>query len=155
MRYLIDTNVILELVLQREQVEVAEKLISHLRNEQHDLFMTAGGFYGMIYTIDNYLRKVMNQINPERTETLRSIMILILNMFEVAEHDKQSLLQGITDDNFSDLEDSCQYQAAKKIGCHYFLTFNIKDYQGDDNTIMVLTPQQYMDITLNDEKKVN
>lgn len=50
MKVLIDTNIILDLILQREQVDVASKLIALLRNQNHEIYMTEGGFYGMIYT---------------------------------------------------------------------------------------------------------
>ena len=38
-------------------------------------------------------------------------------MFNVAEHDNDSLLRSVEDISFDDLEDSCQYQAAQKAGC--------------------------------------
>jgi len=40
MRILIDSNVILELVLQREQVDVANQLIGMLHEEKHEMMMT-------------------------------------------------------------------------------------------------------------------
>ena len=112
MRVLIDSNVILELVLQREEVDVARQLIRLLHDENHEMMMTAGGFYGLIYTIDKYLRKVMELKNPERTIALRSIMTNILNMFSVAGQDKQVFIEGVNNLKFQDIEDSCQYQAA-------------------------------------------
>lgn len=150
MRFLIDTNIILELILQREQVETVKTLITCLRGQKCDMYMTEGGFYGMLYTIDNYLRKIMEMKKPERTNTLRSIMVQILGMFKVAGHDRQSLLQGISDTAFTDLEDSCQYQAALKMGCDYLLTFNIKDYVLEkESSVQVLSPQQYLEHSYN------
>lgn len=145
MRFLIDTNIVLELILQREDVAVTRELVGYLRNQGYEMYMTEGGFYGMLYIIDNYLRKVMEMRNPERTNTLRSIMVQILGLFKVAGHDSRSLLQAVSDLSFTDLEDSCQYQAAIKLGCEYLLTFNIKDYpMADGAVVQVLSPQQYL-----------
>lgn len=146
MKFLIDTNIILELILQREDVKIVGRLITYLRNQKHKMYMTEGGFYGMLYTVDNYLRKVMEIKRPERTDILRSIMVQVLDMFTVANRDNKSLLEGITDEVFTDLEDACQYQAAIKMKCDYLLTFNIKDYpERLESSLIVLTPQQYLD----------
>ena len=81
---------------------------------------------------------------------LRTIMKQILKMFDVAEHDKDSLLRGVSDLKYSDLEDSCQYYAAEKLDCQYLLTFNVKDYPvGDDAPVKVLTPHQFLELHTN------
>ena len=59
MKVLVDTNVILEVILQREQRDLAKRSLSMLLQENHEAYLTVGGFYGMLYTVDNYLRKVM------------------------------------------------------------------------------------------------
>lgn len=144
MKVLIDTNIILEVILQREQFDVANRLLAALSERRHSLFMTAGGFYGMLFTIDKYFRKVMNMTEPWRTNAVRSVMAQVLSVVDVAGQDKQVLLNGIQDVNFKDLEDSCQHQAALKEQCDYLLTFNVKDYAGA--SISVLTPQEFMSI---------
>jgi predicted nucleic acid-binding protein len=143
MRILIDSNVILELVLQREQVDVANRLVGMLHEGKHEMLMTSGGFYGLVYTIDKYLRQVMKLQNPERINTLRSIMIQILHMFDVIGQDKQTFLKGIGDINFNDIEDSCQHQAAVESECDCLVTFNVKDYQGV-TSLLVLSPQEFI-----------
>ena len=147
MKVLVDTNVILEVILQREQVNVAKSCLSMLSQGNHEAYLTVGGFYGMLYTIDNYLRKVMELKKPNRIDALRSIMKQILNKFQVAEHDRNSLLRSIDDKAFSDLEDSCQYQAALKSGCTLLITFNERDYDlSDDSPVKVMTPQEVLDL---------
>jgi hypothetical protein len=106
------------------------------------IHLTSGGFYGMLFTVDKYFKKVMAMQEPLRTETVRSVMTQVLSIIDVAGQDKQSLLNGVLDMNFKDLEDSCQHQAAVKEKCDYILTFNVKDYLG--STIPVLTPQEFI-----------
>ena len=99
----------------------------------------------MLYTIDNYLRKVMELKKSDRVDALRSIMKQVLNKFQVAEHDRDSLLCSIDDKALYDLEDSCQYQAALKEGCTLLVTFNKNDfYVSDDAPVKVMTPQEFL-----------
>ena len=142
MKILIDTNIILEIILRRECYDVANHLLLALLDGKHKLFITSGGFYGLLFTTDKYLRKVLEMENPRRTDTLRSLMTQVLNVVDVAGQDKQALLRGIHDMEFKDLEDSCQHQAAHTELCDYLLTFNVKDYAG--STIPVLSPQEFI-----------
>ena len=146
MKVLVDTNVILEVILQRENVAFAKRSLSVLSQGNHEMYLTVGGFYGMLYTVDNYLRKVLELKRPERIEALRSIMKQVLNKFQVAEHNRESLLHGIEDKTFSDLEDSCQYQAASKVGCTLLLTFNVDDFNvSSDSSVKIMTPQELLE----------
>ena len=142
MKILIDTNIILEVILQRENFDVANHLLTALSDGDHKIFMTVGGFYGMLFSVDKYFKKVMAMQEPMRTDAVRSVMTQVLSIVDVAGQDKETLLAGIQDQNFKDLEDSCQHQAALKVECDYLLTFNVKDYSGA--TISVLTPQEFM-----------
>lgn len=107
MKILIDSNVILEFILQREEYAVANHLMKTLYQNKDDLFLTTGCFYGMLFTIDKYLRKELNLSNPVRTNILRSIMAKVLSLMDVAGHDKDSLLRGISDNKFMELEIPC------------------------------------------------
>lgn len=56
------------------------------------------------------------------------MMRKVLSLFTVAEHDNETLLSGIDDVTYNDIEDSCQYQLALKHGCERLLTFNASDF---------------------------
>lgn len=142
MKVLIDTNIILEIILRRECCDVATNLLYTLRERKHQMYITSGGFYGLLFTTDKYLRKVMEMENPRRTDTVRSLMTQVLNVVDVAGQNRQTLLGAIHDMGFKDLEDSCQHQAAQYEQCDYFLTFNVKDYA--NSTIPVYSPQEFM-----------
>ena len=131
-------------ILQREEHDVANSLLKTLYKDKHEMMLTTGSFYGMLFTIDKYLRKEMKQENPQRTSTLRSIMAKVLSLMNVAGHDKDSLLRAIGDSKFSDIEDSCQHQAAAKAGCSYLISFNLKDYV-EGATMKAVTPQAFLD----------
>ena len=49
---------------------------------------------------------------------------------------------------YRDIEDSCQFQAAKKAGCKVLITFNEGDYPVADDVIpRVMTPQEFLETT--------
>lgn len=154
MKIFVDTNVILEKFLVRESFLVANRLFKLLRQQNHELLMSAGSFYTMIFLVDKYLRKELRIFGDDRIIMLRSIMSDILQTFQVAEHDKDSLLQGIGNNHFKDIEDGCQYELAVKTRCSYLLTFNMSDFPVDAETpIKVLTPMEFIELhkATNDE----
>ena len=67
-------------------------------------------------------------------------------MFDVAEHDKNSLLRGISDKEYKDIEDSCQHQVTQKVGCEALISFNISDFsETTEGQMRIYTPQQFID----------
>lgn len=108
--------------------------------------MSVGSFYTMIFLVDKYLRKEMRFSGDVRIVALRQIMSNILKTVQVAEHDNESLLQGVLNQDFLDIEDGCQFELAGKVACDYLLTFNTKDYPVASNCLpRVLTPQAFLD----------
>lgn len=146
MKVFIDTNIILEFLMRRERVDVVETLLESLKQKGETMYMTVGSFYSLLYIIDNYLRKELELKKPERIAATRAIAAQVLEDFVVAGQDNDSLLQGVKDLSFTDLEDSCQYQAAKRNGCECLITFNVKDYAGlvRDDSMKILLPQEYL-----------
>jgi len=146
MKVFIDTNVILEYFMHREKYEVAEKLLKELRSRNVQMFMSVGAFYTIHFIILKYLHKEQGLVGEECLQNLRIILNKILQMFDVAEHDKNSLLRGISNKEYKDIEDSCQYQVAQKVDCEALVSFNISDYkESADVHVRIYTPQQFID----------
>lgn len=146
MKVFIDTNIILEYFMHREKYEVAEKLLKELHNRDAQMFMSVGAFYTIHFIILKYLHKEQGLVGEVCLQSLRIIMNKILQMFDIAEHDKNSLLQGVSDKRYKDLEDSCQYQVAQKVGCEALVSFNISDYkESTDGQVKIYTPQQFIE----------
>ena len=152
MKVFIDTNIILEYFMHREKYEVAEKLLKELHNRDAQMFMSVGAFYTIHFIILKYLHKEQGLIGKECLHNLRIILNKILEMFDIAEHDKNSLLQGVSDKGYKDIEDSCQYQVTRKVGCEFLVSFNISDYK--DTTVghlKIYTPEQFIETELVNE----
>ena len=141
----LDINVILEFFLNREEGKTAEQLFAKLGEQKHVPYMTVGSFYTMIFLVDKFLRKERGLQGEVRLQVLRELMSDILRVITVAGHDNQSLLQGIEDVHYKDIEDSCQYQAAKKAGCELLITFNDTDFPvAEDSAPRVMTPDAFL-----------
>lgn len=128
MKVLVDTNVILDYVLQREHYAEAKQAIVQGIAAKDYFLMSVGGFYTMLFIVDKYFRKDLQQSRQAAIEQTRDVMRKVLSLFTVAEHDNETLLNGINDVSYNDIEDSCQYQLALKHGCEKLLTFNISDF---------------------------
>lgn len=74
----IDTNVILEYVLQRERLSEAKEVITLLLNSGHKMVISAGSVYTSIFLIEKYLRKDLHYEKERRLATLQNIMQQIL-----------------------------------------------------------------------------
>ena len=132
-KILIDTNVLLDYLLEREPFfEYAKKVI---------LSCTEGNTKGCIaaHSISNMffiLRKDYNA--KERREILSNICMI----FDVEGIDKAKLLSGLANEKFSDFEDCLQMECAKSYGAEYIVTRNVSDYSVSD--IKAILPNEYL-----------
>ena len=145
MKIFVDTNVILENFLQRENYNVTHRLFDLLKKQEHVLIMSSGSFYTMVFLVDKYLKRERGMSGEVRLMALRQIMSGILKDIRVAEHDNESLLCGLNNPQFKDIEDGCQYELAKKAACELLLTFNTSDYPTNTELrVKVLSPSEYL-----------
>lgn len=142
MRVFLDTNVILEFFIEREDVRTAAQLFNRLKDKKAEMYMSVGSFYTMLFLIDKYLRKELGLTSEVRIATLRSLAVKIVKAISVVEHDNESLLRGVEDMQFKDIEDSCQYQAAVAAGCDFIITYNVKDYP--HTLLPVFSPSDFL-----------
>lgn len=145
MKLFIDTNIFIEYFECRLQFESVRKIFNALEDERHIGFISVGSFYTIAYIVDQgFKRKGLNK--SERIDLVRSVLLKVLDLTEVIGANNENLRKGLVDIQFSDLEDSLQYQTALMEGSDIFITLNIKDFKGaEPNLIRVLTPQQFVE----------
>ena len=149
MKIFCDTNIITEFLEKRLQYEAVAKILT-LPQENITLFVSEGGFYTITFLVDKQLRR-MQILNPERLEKERKILLRILSTFQIATASRDGLMKGIRDENFKDLEDSYQLQAALNSKAEYLLTINIKDFKdANPENIKIMTPQGFVDNILDE-----
>lgn len=134
-RILIDTNVLLDYLLEREPFfEDAKKVI---------LSCTKGNTKGCIaaHSISNMffiLRK--DYMANERREILSNLCTI----FDVEGIDKAKLLLSLANEDFTDFEDCLQMECAKSYGAEYIVTRNVSDYSVSD--IKAILPSEYLEL---------
>ena len=83
MRVFVDTNVILDYVLQREHFLEAKRALAQAIASKDELLMSVGGFYTMVFLVDKYFRKNLHQSRLAAVEQTRDVMRKTLSLFTV------------------------------------------------------------------------
>lgn len=144
MKIFVDTNIISEFLEERSQVDLVDRIFAESENNKWERVISVGSFYTITFLVERFLRhKGIGQ--PKLVEEQRSILSTILENFVIKDIDKDSLLNGVEDFRFMDLEDSYQYQSAVNSDCSVLLTINKKDFKNlNDEDIVVVTPEEFI-----------
>lgn len=139
MKVLLDTNVILENLCDRDLADEAQALLQAAEDGEIQGFINSGSFSNITYIAEKQMKK--QGLPPQkRTTFLRRILEGLLDTLEIVPQDNEDLRGGIRDEDFDDLEDSYQYQAFLKSDCNYLVTINVRDFPCDkDKRIFHLT----------------
>ena len=132
-KILIDTNVLLDYLLEREPFfEDAKKVI---------LSCTEGDTKGSIaaHSISNMFFILRKDYTAKERRVISSSLCTI---FDVEGIDKAKLLSGLANEEFSDFENCLQMECAKSYGAEYIVTRNVSDYSVSD--IKAILPSEYL-----------
>lgn len=135
---LIDTNILIDYLISRDDYLSAETII--------DDFCTEGKISGFIaaHSITNIfyiLRK--NFTNEER----RQILLDLLEILNVCAIDKTKLIDALHQESFTDFEDCRQSKCAEDIAADYIITRNPKDFT--ESTVPVISPEDFVKLVDN------
>ena len=130
---LIDTNVILNYLLQRDDKELdASNIIIKKCVSGECIGYIA---FHTISTLWYVLRKKDDQI---KREYLKSIC----EIFLVASASQKEILDAIENSEFIDFEDCLQDKCAKDVDADYIITCNVKDYKSSE--VEAITPSDFI-----------
>ena len=132
-KILIDTNVLLDYLLEREPFFEDAKGIMVSCAEGKVKGCIAAHSIPNIFFI---LRKDYNA--KERREVLSNLC----SIFDVEGIDKAKLLSGLANEDFTDFEDCLQMECAKSYGADYIVTRNVVDYSVSE--IKAIEPKDYL-----------
>lgn len=119
MKILFDTNVVLDVLLDREPFsELATKLFSKVEKKELKGFLGATTITTIYYLASKIAGK--NKADQEISK--------LLSIFQIAPVNK-SVLDKAIKSKFSDFEDSVLHEAAKQIGAQGIVTRNPKDFK--------------------------
>ena len=132
-RLLIDTNVLLDYLLEREPFfEDAKEIMKLCADGKTKACIAAHSITNMFFI----LRKDFNE--KERREVLSSLC----SIFDIEGIDKAKLVSGLANEDFSDFEDCLQMECAKAYGADYIVSRNITDYSASE--IKAIEPKDYL-----------
>ena len=132
---LIDTNVILDYMTNREPFAEDSRQILHYCAEQRARGYIAAHSITNIFYI---LRKHFS--STERRKMLNELCELI----EICGLQKIQITNALANEEFDDLEDCIQMECAKSVQADYIVTRNVRDFA--NSTILAVTPGDFLRI---------
>lgn len=118
MKVLIDTNVILDVLCNRQEfLEASAKVFKLCEVKKLTGYISALSVPNIVYI----MRK---ELEPEKTKEILDKLMLIFNVADLKADD----LKKASDMNFKDFEDALQSACASRIHANYIVTRNIKDF---------------------------
>lgn len=134
-KILIDTNILLDYLLEREPFfEDAKSIMVLCADGKVKGCIAAHSVPNMFFI----LRKDFNA--KERREVLSNLC----SIFDVEGIDKAKLISGLINEDFSDFEDCLQMECAKSYGADYIVTRNVADYATSE--VKAVTPKDILEI---------
>ena len=134
MKVCIDTNSVLDLLLQRRNFLInAEKIFSLAYKGKIVLYFSAVSFVSVTYYLGKHTNK---DIKAVLEDLCKIVKILPFN---------QRIIENTLHSNFKDIEDGYQYFTAKENNIRIMITRNVKDFLVDD--ISVVTPEEFLMIS--------
>lgn len=134
MKVFIDTNIALDLLLQRRNFLInAEKIFSLAYKGKIVLYFSAVSFVSVTYYLGKHTNK---DIKAVLEDLCKIVKILPFN---------QRIIENTLHSNFKDIEDGYQYFTAKENNIRIMITRNVKDFLVDD--ISIVTPEEFLMIS--------
>ena len=121
MKILIDTNIVLDMLLEREPfANDSAKIFELAENEKVEAFLTANSITDIVYILrKNYGKE---QIRDAIFELMKFIKIVSITSSDISKAFNYL---------FTDYEDALQTQCAIKIKADYIVTRNTKDFKSE------------------------
>ncbi len=132
-KILIDTNVLIDYLLEREPFfDDAKGVILSCADGKIKGCIAAHSIPNMFFI----LRKDFNA--KER----REVLLNLCKIFDIEGIDKAKLISGLTNEDFTDFEDCLQMECAKSYGADYIVTRNVADYSVSE--VKAIEPKDYL-----------
>ncbi len=132
-KILIDTNVLLDYLLERDSFfEDAKKVIFSCADGKAKGCIAAHSISNMFFI----LRKDYN------TKERREVLLNLCKIFDIEGIDKAKLISGLSNEDFSDFEDCLQMECARSYGADYIVTRNVSDYVTSE--VKAIEPKDYL-----------
>ncbi len=130
MRILFDTNIILDVLLNRKEfVEISANLVGMVENKNIDGYLCATTITTLDYLISKAINRKQAKIEIQK----------LLTLFNIADVNSIVLKLSINSE-FNDFEDAVQYYSGEHSEVEGLVTRNTKDYKNTD--LPIYTPDE-------------
>lgn len=130
---LVDTNIILDVFMNREPyAEEARIIMNKCANREIIGYLAAHSIPNLFYI----LRKAYSQ--KERRRLIRNLC----DIFRISDLNKEKIIAAVEDEEFSDFEDCLQEECAVEAAADYIITRNSGDYK--TSRIKVIAPREFV-----------
>jgi len=141
MNALIDTNIILDVALQRPVFcDQSSQVLFLSENKTIDGYLSASAVTDVYYFIERTYKDKAKAIE---------ILKRLLKVLHIATVSESEIFEALNID-WNDFEDAVQYAAAENIGVDYIVTRNPSDFSG--SAIPVLEPEAFLRLFIEDEE---
>ena len=136
MKLLLDTNILLDVLTEREPFYDISAIIWHkCACKEFSGCISSLSFANMLYN----MRKILK---PESIENLAGQM---LEIFDFADLNSADIIEAAKM-RWENFEDALQSVAAERIKADYIITRNIKDF--DNSNVRALSPEDFLNLKL-------
>ena len=137
---LIDTNIILDWILERRPfAEPAKKVIELCITGKTHGYLAAHTILNLFFI----LRK------EKSVEERKEILLMLCDCFNIINIEKEMIIFTLENEDWMDLEDGLQMHCATHENLDYIITRNIKDFT--NSQVKALLPENYLIILEKDE----
>ena len=134
MRILVDTNILIDAFMDRDNSEVANSLLEQAATGRFLLFVAPHSLSNMYYIYRNDLPDMVR----------RKIIGDICRVATVVPVDNTVVKRAVAHKCIIDFEDALQYACAEEIDANYIVTRDHKGYP--DTDILAITPQALLSL---------
>ncbi|MDR1270508.1 MAG: PIN domain-containing protein [Planctomycetaceae bacterium] len=135
MKVLIDTNIILDVLLNRQPYcRNAAKIVVLSEKEIIESYISASAITDIYY--------ITQKMYKDKQKTI-DLIKKILEVVSIATITGNNIYQAL-DLEWNDFEDSVQYIVGESVSADYIVIRNVNDF--NNSTIKIVTPEQFIDI---------
>ena len=135
MRVLLDTNVVMDFLVERDGFNEAKTIIAATTNQELFECIIATAVTDIAYLIR------VNTNPKEDYYKIQDTIAELIKVIDILPVTKEDILDALSL-RWKDFEDALQYAVAKANGCDCIITNNIKDFELDD--IEILRPKEFI-----------
>lgn len=143
MKVYLDTNVIMEFLVQRELYSIVRKIMRAAELHVLTVCISSISLSTIVYLLGLKLKE-KGIHEPDKRKQIRNLLIDLEEYINIVDISHEQTNEALKDDDFKDIEDSFQYYCALENDCDCIVTINIKDFPKKEGGLDIYTPNEFV-----------